>query len=321
MEQQWLPVGLLGASLLLLWVSTRQFHLGLRCLIWLAGAVALGAAVWIGLRDPDIRSLAELRAIWSSGSSGGEIAGAFSANWSIVGETVPPMLAIFVLLSVVLALAALIAFTPGETIERLTRPLITALLGAMAGAFIALVFVALGFGGYLKPRNYVFRTGDVAVIDGELTLGDNVRVVDGDTLRVGDVSLRLEGIDAPEHDQTCVGSTPNCGEEAARHLAEMLRQSTVICSRSDENPETPPPESFGRPIVECRVLSEDDPVDVGPQMISDGFAVEYLDRDDPIPTRVTTENGLCTVHPRAWRRGNRDVEDACAGASVAAPSP
>jgi endonuclease YncB( thermonuclease family) len=30
------------------------------------------------------------------------------------------------------------------------------------------------------------------------------RVVDGDTLVVGDIKVRLEGIDAPETDQTCL---------------------------------------------------------------------------------------------------------------------
>ena len=49
------------------------------------------------------------------------------------------------------------------------------------------------------------------------------RVIDGDTLAVGAVRIRLFGIDAPEHDQTCgaAGATWPCGAAAARRLGEL----------------------------------------------------------------------------------------------------
>jgi len=43
--------------------------------------------------------------------------------------------------------------------------------------------------------------------------GESVRVVDGDGLKIGNQSIRLWGIDAPELDQTCEldGRTVPCG--------------------------------------------------------------------------------------------------------------
>lgn len=52
----------------------------------------------------------------------------------------------------------------------------------------------------------------------------NAVVVDGDTLRMGDVHLRLIGIDAPEADQMCAaagGGTWRCGEAAIAALEEL----------------------------------------------------------------------------------------------------
>jgi endonuclease YncB( thermonuclease family) len=71
------------------------------------------------------------------------------------------------------------------------------------------------------------------------------RVVDGDTLEVAGVRVRLEGIDAPESDQTC-GRAPAaaaqpvatgaakpatwaCGTAATEAMARMVRGQTVTC--------------------------------------------------------------------------------------------
>jgi endonuclease YncB( thermonuclease family) len=55
------------------------------------------------------------------------------------------------------------------------------------------------------------------------------RVVDGDTLVIGEVKIRLEGIDAPETDQVCLdrqAARTTCGIEArdqlSRHIASPV---------------------------------------------------------------------------------------------------
>ncbi len=58
-------------------------------------------------------------------------------------------------------------------------------------------------------------------------------VVDGDTLEVRGVRIRLFGIDAPEGQQPCKrpsGETWRCGQQSALALSDKLGQATVVCS-------------------------------------------------------------------------------------------
>ena len=51
------------------------------------------------------------------------------------------------------------------------------------------------------------------------------RILDGDTLAIGDMKIRLEGIDAPEADQVCLdkqGDRWTCGIEARNRLAARI---------------------------------------------------------------------------------------------------
>ena len=63
------------------------------------------------------------------------------------------------------------------------------------------------------------------------TISGPARVVDGDTLEVGDTRVRLHGIDAPESKQRCRagGRTWSCGREAAHALARRIGSRTVAC--------------------------------------------------------------------------------------------
>src|SRR5437762_5667666 len=76
------------------------------------------------------------------------------------------------------------------------------------------------------------------VAHAENLLTGPVRVVDGDTLVLGERHIRLEGIDAPETDQVCldtVGRRWTCGITARDYLAAYIagqdRKSTRLnCS-------------------------------------------------------------------------------------------
>jgi endonuclease YncB( thermonuclease family) len=63
-------------------------------------------------------------------------------------------------------------------------------------------------------------------------IGGLAKVVDGDTIVVGDTRIRLEGIDAPEAGQTCsrrpTGDWP-CGTEATAALASLIEGKVVRC--------------------------------------------------------------------------------------------
>ena len=59
-----------------------------------------------------------------------------------------------------------------------------------------------------------------------------VAVVDGDTLRLRDTVVRLNGVAAPERGRTCAdgqGAGYDCGAAASAALAELVRDRRVAC--------------------------------------------------------------------------------------------
>ena len=63
-------------------------------------------------------------------------------------------------------------------------------------------------------------------------VGGPTRVVDGDTLIVAGQRVRLQGIDAPERQQTCrrAGTRYPCGAEATQALRRRIGRGTVVCT-------------------------------------------------------------------------------------------
>ena len=59
----------------------------------------------------------------------------------------------------------------------------------------------------------------------------NARVVDGDTIHIGETKIRLHGIDAPESKQTCTtdGKEWPCGKEATQALVKAISDQPVTC--------------------------------------------------------------------------------------------
>lgn len=91
------------------------------------------------------------------------------------------------------------------------------------------------------------------------------RVVNGDTLWIGETEVRLWGIDAPELKQTCrtnKGREQRCGELARQSLERIVRGQTVTC-KGDQR------DGSGRLLAVCQV----GPFDVNEQMVADGWAL------------------------------------------------
>ena len=63
------------------------------------------------------------------------------------------------------------------------------------------------------------------------TLNGQAEVVDGDTIKIGGLPVRLQGIDAPEGLQRCEreGRKYPCGKEATKVLADLIKGRPVQC--------------------------------------------------------------------------------------------
>ena len=144
-------------------------------------------------------------------------------------------------------------------------------------------------------------------LPGVLSAGPGeVRVVDGDTLRLGGVTVRLAGLDAPERGQECQradGARFDCGEAAARQLATLVDRRAVTCDTQGRD-------RYGRAIATCRAEG----VDLAEAMVASGWAVAVAEGG-----RGQARYGLAEAQarsglwglwegrfqtPESWRRGN-----------------
>lgn len=100
-------------------------------------------------------------------------------------------------------------------------------------------------------------------------LSGPVRVVDGDTLRVGEAWVRLYGVDAPEGDQSCqdAGGAPwPCGAWATQGARAAWEGMEATCEVLDTD-------RYGRLVARCEVAGEE----VNAAVVATGAAVAYRD--------------------------------------------
>ena len=100
-----------------------------------------------------------------------------------------------------------------------------------------------------------------------------VHVIDGDSLNVrqesGDISIRLTGLDAVEYRQDCGrpdGTRWACGREARTALASLAGRGPLRCELAARD-------AYHRTLAECRTLPFPDGVDLGAEMVRQGWAV------------------------------------------------
>jgi len=91
-------------------------------------------------------------------------------------------------------------------------------------------------------------------------------VIDGDTIEINRIRIRLHGIDAPESSQTCAvnGEPAPCGRQAARALADKIGARPVRCIRRDTD-------AYGRAVAVCHA----DGRDLNAWMVAEGWALAF----------------------------------------------
>lgn len=166
------------------------------------------------------------------------------------------------------------------------------LLGGAAGVGVLI----LGFGLPAElmgsaPRNPEWRAEAA-----------DVRVLDGDTLRLGDRTLRLYGLDAPERGQQCVtpaGQTYDCGGAAAAALAQLVAERPVTCRLHGRD-------RFGRALGVCQAEG----VELNASLVSAGWALADASRQPAlVPLEAAArarQSGLWAggfTPPAHWRSG------------------
>ena len=151
-------------------------------------------------------------------------------------------------------------------------------------------------------------TGWLALAASAVIIGSGIdgmaQVVDGDTIKVGQRSIRLSGVDAPEKGQMCQqGSTVTaCGRHATAALREIIGTSPVRCRVVDVD-------RYDRPVATCTARGRD----IGGAMVTAGWAVAFTRYSDAYLSQQAaaraTRRGLWAMrfqNPADFRRVQRE---------------
>ena len=137
------------------------------------------------------------------------------------------------------------------------------------------------------------------------------RIVDGDTIHIGEYKIRLEGIDAPEMKQTCklqylklsflsFNKTYYCGVKSKEKLSKKINNKKINCKISSRD-------RYKRYIATCYKNK----TNLNKWMVRNGHAVAYLRyskkyyRDE----NYAKKKGLglwrgAFLRPEKWRKVN-----------------
>jgi endonuclease YncB( thermonuclease family) len=124
---------------------------------------------------------------------------------------------------------------------------------------VVLLSLALGIHAYNRTAPVPRTHGDIA---------GRAWVIDGDTVDIAGTRIRLEGIDAPESDQTCTDADRHpwpCGRAATRELREHIGGRQLRC-------QTMGTDFYRRTLAVCALP---DGSDLNAWMVRQGWALAY----------------------------------------------
>jgi endonuclease YncB( thermonuclease family) len=160
------------------------------------------------------------------------------------------------------------------------RTVVAGLFGAMVGAFVVMLALPSDlFGRVPQP------SGSVTAEPSTLA------VVDGDTMRVQETVLRLQGVEAPPRGHMCSradGTSFDCGAAAAAALADLVRDRRVVCRLAGRD-------NAGYPEAQCQAGE----TDLNRRLVADGWARARADA----PTFGPEESRARAESRGLWRGG------------------
>ena len=122
------------------------------------------------------------------------------------------------------------------------------------------------------------------------TLRGNANIVDGDTIDIAGIPIRLEGIDAAEQRQSCTGdnnSTVPCGELATKALARLIGGAPVTCVLLGRD-------SYDRLLGDCSTEGQS----LNAQMVRSGWALAFVKYSERY---VSAEDEARTARAGLWQ--------------------
>ena len=137
---------------------------------------------------------------------------------------------------------------------------------------------------------------------------NNIRIVDGDTIVLDALKIRLKGIDAPESKQECISYSGAkkrtkipCGDMATAELKSIIGENKVNCSNEGKD-------IYNRQLSYCYVGE----LNINEEMVRRGYAVAAVKYDTSFKLdekiAKSTKEGLWAGEfedPEKWRKRNK----------------
>ena len=98
------------------------------------------------------------------------------------------------------------------------------------------------------------------------TIYGKAKIIDGDTIHIGNNKIRLHAIDAPETKQKCLknGKKWSCGLESTRFLKDLIGKDEIQCDTKGQD-------RYNRYIGVCYKNN----TDLNSEMVINGWAIAY----------------------------------------------
>jgi endonuclease YncB( thermonuclease family) len=160
------------------------------------------------------------------------------------------------------------------------RTVMAGLVGAVIGAFVVLLALPSDLFGRVPSPSGSIRA-DAA----------QVAVIDGDTLRLQETIIRLQGVAAPPRGFSCRradGAAFDCGAAAVAALADLVRGRTILCHIAGRD-------NSGFPQGMC----EAGETDINRRLVADGWARARAD----MPAFSPEESRARRDQRGLWRGG------------------
>ena len=124
-------------------------------------------------------------------------------------------------------------------------------------------------------------------------------VTDGDTVKIGDIRIRLHGIDAPEQKQKCwkAGQAWSCGQESTKTLTTLIDNQVITCKGDTTD-------QYGRLIAVCYLKA----TDLNAAIVAAGLAVASRKYSTKyVPKDFCTTNSICFILSKSLYSSNTSI--------------
>ena len=142
----------------------------------------------------------------------------------------------------------------------------------------------------------------ISSIASEKTITGFAKVIDGDSIKINGINIRLFGIDAFELKQSCENHSKHCGKESKRHLEELIDGKRITCFYREKD-------RYGRILGICYhgVYYHNDPLlEINGTMVFAGRAIAYTKYSKRY---LELENSAKKDKAGIWRYGFKETPE------------